>query len=233
MLSACGFESLQAHQLRNSHRRFVSGFAENCAVMGISSPSVVNRAAGFTADFFTRDEGRETRPVNAVPVQPPECGSKKRSWSIRRGTNPRSIRLRAGSHSGSAVHSAAPSSRPPLLLFLFWTVHGPFVSGLRAAASRRLASDTRLRAQSRFLLEEKTGAPARPAAWGEEEGTEQSAVLAVRRGRSGRSFFRRHGGCIAPAIAGIQSPPPEGRAKSPALQKRHNSHIINIEGDHT
>ena len=127
--------------------------------MGISSPSVVNRAAGFTADFFTRDEGRETRPVNAVPVQPPECGSKKRSWFIRRGTNPRSIRLRAGSHSGSAVHSAAPSSRPPLLLFLFWTVHGPFVSGLRAAASRQLASDTRLRARSLFLLEEKPGPP--------------------------------------------------------------------------
>ena len=45
--------------------------------------------------------------------------------------------------------------KPRPLVFLFWTVHGPFVSGLRAAASRRLASDTRLRAQSRFLLEEK------------------------------------------------------------------------------
>ena len=101
--------------------------------------------------------------------------------------NPRSISLRVGSHSGSAVHSGAPPSRPPLLLFLFWTVHGPF---------------------SLFLLARKTGAPARPAAWGEEEGTEQSAVLAVRRGRNGRSFFRRHGGCIAPAIAGIHSPPP-------------------------
>ena len=61
-------------------------------------------------------------------------GSEKRSWSIRRGTNPRSIQLRVGSHSGSAIHSAAPPYRPPLLLFLFWTVHGPF---------------------SRFLLEEK------------------------------------------------------------------------------
>ncbi len=58
-----------------------------------------------------------------------------------------------------------------------WTVHGPFVSGLRAAASRRLASDTRLRAQSRFLLARKTGAPARPAAWGEEEGTERAEFL--------------------------------------------------------
>ncbi len=45
-----------------------------------------------------------------------------------------------------------------------------------------------------FSSGKKTGAPARPAAWGEEEGTEQSAVLAARRGRSGRSFFRRHGG---------------------------------------
>ena len=134
-------------------------------------------------------------------------GSEKRSWSIRRGTNPRLISLRVGSHSGSAIHSAAPPRRLPLLLFLFWTVHGPFVSGLRAAASRRLASDTRLRAQSRFLLEEKTGAPARPAAWGEEEGTEQSAVLAVRRGRSGRSFFRRHGGCNGPAIIMAEIPP--------------------------
>ena len=52
--------------------------------------------------------------------------------------NPRSISLRVGSHSGSAVHSAAPPSRPPLLLFLFWTVHGPF---------------------ARFLLEEKPGPP--------------------------------------------------------------------------
>ena len=36
----------------------------------------------------------------------------------------------------------------------FWTVNGPFVSGPRAAATRRLASDTRLRAQS-FLSPEK------------------------------------------------------------------------------
>ena len=67
-----------------------------------------------------------------------------------------------------------------------------------------------------FSSGRKNGAPARPAAWGEEEGTEQSAVLAVRRGRSGRSFFRRHGGCIAPAIAGIHSPPPARASKKPA-----------------
>ena len=53
-------------------------------------------------------------------------GSGKRSLSIRRGTNPRSISLRVGSHSGSADHSAAPPSLPRILLFLFWTVHGPF-----------------------------------------------------------------------------------------------------------
>ena len=49
-------------------------------------------------------------------------------------SNPRANQLRVGSHSGSAIHSAAPPRRPPLLLFLFWTVHGPF---------------------SHFLLEEK------------------------------------------------------------------------------
>ena len=51
----------------------------------------------------------------------------------------------------------SPVPRRAILLFLFWTVHGPFASGLRAAASRRLASGTRLRAQSLFLLEGKLG----------------------------------------------------------------------------
>ncbi|WP_305084044.1 hypothetical protein, partial [uncultured Oscillibacter sp.] len=50
-----------------------------------------------------------------------------------------------------------------LLLFLFWTVHGPF---------------------SLFLLARK----------------------------------RENGGCIAPAIAGIQSAPPEGPEKSPLFR---------------
>nr|WP_325237966.1 hypothetical protein [uncultured Oscillibacter sp.] len=50
-------------------------------------------------------------------------------------SNPRANQLREGSHSGSADHSAAvPRRFPRVLLFLFWTVHGPF---------------------SRFLLEEK------------------------------------------------------------------------------
>jgi hypothetical protein len=49
--------------------------------------------------------------------------------------HPRANQLREGSHSGSADHSAAvPRRFPRVLLFLFWTVHGPF---------------------SRFLLEEK------------------------------------------------------------------------------
>ena len=34
---ACGFESRHRHQLRNSHHRSVSGFAENCTLVGISS----------------------------------------------------------------------------------------------------------------------------------------------------------------------------------------------------
>ena len=115
--------------------------------------------------------------------------------------------------------------KPRPLVFLFWTVHGPFVSGLRAAASRRLASGTRLRAQSLFIRGIKTGAPAKSKIlWGEEEGTEQSGVLAARRGRSGRSFFRRHGGCKAPAIFIAESPLSRnrlnirrGRAGHPAL----------------
>ena len=53
--------------------------------------------------------------------------------------NPRANQLCVGSHSGSAVHSAAPPRRSRILLFLFWTVHGPF---------------------SHFLLEEKETAPA-------------------------------------------------------------------------
>ena len=61
--------------------------------------------------------------------------------------HPRANQLRVGSHSGSADHSAAPPRRPPLLLFLFWTVHGPF---------------------SFFLLEEKEkmgGAKDQPSSW--------------------------------------------------------------------
>ena len=34
---------------------------------------------------------RKRSPVDAILPQPPGCGSKKRSWSIRHGTNPRSI----------------------------------------------------------------------------------------------------------------------------------------------
>ena len=105
--------------------------------------------------------------------------------------------------------------KPRPLVFLFWTVHGPFVSGLRAAASRRLASGTRLRAQSLFIRGIKTGAPAKSKIlWGEEEGTEQSGVLAVRRGRSGRSFFRRHGGVQRTShLHGCNLPRPKGEQK--------------------
>ena len=150
-------------------------------------------------------------------------GSEKRRKSIRQPPKPPPAPRRGQKTCvpGGSTSCASPVLRPPagaILLFLFWTVHGPFVSGLRAAASRRLASDTRLRAQSLFLLARKTGAPARPAAWGEEEGTEQSAVLAVRRGRSGRSFFRRHGGCNEPAIAGCQSSPPVRASINPTMR---------------
>ena len=50
-----GFESHPLRQLRNSHHRSVSGFAENCAMMGISSLSARIRFAGFRAE---KDGGR-------------------------------------------------------------------------------------------------------------------------------------------------------------------------------
>ena len=48
--NAWGFESLQAHQLRNSYHRSVSGFTENCTLVGISSLSAPTRFAGLGAD---------------------------------------------------------------------------------------------------------------------------------------------------------------------------------------
>ena len=53
--NALGFESPCPHQLRNSQRRSVSRlWAENCAMLGISSPSVPSRFAGFGSE---RDGG--------------------------------------------------------------------------------------------------------------------------------------------------------------------------------
>ena len=49
---ACGFESLQTHQLRNSQHRSVSRLrAENCAMLGISSLSAATRFAGLAAEM--------------------------------------------------------------------------------------------------------------------------------------------------------------------------------------
>ena len=86
----------------------------------------------------------EDRTVHALTTKTPAC------------TTPRAENMRKKRRHAQR----APVFRPPagaILPFLFWTVHGPFVSGLRAAASRRLASGTRLRAQSLFLLEGKLG----------------------------------------------------------------------------
>ena len=84
----------------------------------------------------------------AGPIRLLVSGSEKSSWSVRSRTNPRSIQLRAEkSFLASASHSGAPPSFASLLLFLFWTVHGPF---------------------SRFLLEEKEkmgGAKDQPSSW--------------------------------------------------------------------
>ena len=64
--------------------------------------------------------------------------------------NPRANQLRVGSHSGSAVHSAAPPRRPRILLFLFWTVHGPFslflLARKRDCARRRVSEANRRQA---------------------------------------------------------------------------------------
>ena len=118
------------------------------------------RAAGHPQGVRRRQRRTQVGPYGSVYRS--ISGSGKRSMSIRRGpplnpiTRGKSFRLRRS-------FSRAPVPRPPAgtaFLFLFWTVRGPFVPDLRAIASRRLASDTRPRAQSRFLLEEKTGAPA-------------------------------------------------------------------------
>ena len=60
MATPCGFESHHRHQLRNSRHRSVSGFAENCAMVGISSLSAPIRLAGFGA------EGRRGGGLGAV-----------------------------------------------------------------------------------------------------------------------------------------------------------------------
>ncbi len=43
-------ESVRHCQLRNFHHRSVSGFAENCTLVGISSLSAATCSAGFAAD---------------------------------------------------------------------------------------------------------------------------------------------------------------------------------------
>ena len=91
-------------------------------------------------------EGQSWKKADSYPL-PPDERQRKEELVHSVKNNPRSTRLRVGSHSGSADHSAAPPYRPPLLLFLFWTVHGPF---------------------SHFLLEEKEkmgGAMNQPSSW--------------------------------------------------------------------
>ena len=51
------FESCIVHQLRNSRHRSVSGFAENCAVVGISSLSAADHFVGFAAELGRGDPG--------------------------------------------------------------------------------------------------------------------------------------------------------------------------------
>lgn len=54
-----GVLPLLPRQLRNSHHCSVSGFAENCVVMGISSPSAATRFAGLAAEGDGRRGGYE------------------------------------------------------------------------------------------------------------------------------------------------------------------------------
>jgi hypothetical protein len=82
--------------------------------------------------------------------------------------HPRANQLRVGSHSGSAVHSAAPPASSPVTSF--------------------------------SLLDR-----ARP-------------VFSFSSGRK-----RENGGCIAPAIAGCHSAPPEGRVQGQGLTQIHSS----------
>ena len=53
---ARGFEPHHSDQRRNFHHRSVSGFAENCTLVGISSLSAATRFAGLAAE---RDGGYE------------------------------------------------------------------------------------------------------------------------------------------------------------------------------
>ena len=85
--------------------------------------------------------------------------------------HPRANQLRVGSHSGSAVHSAAPRRFPRILLFLFWTVHGPF---------------------SLFLLEEKEkmgGAKDQPSSWLKFHPARRASTSPPHRMRA---FFKYH-----------------------------------------
>ena len=77
------FESPISDQLRNSHRRSVSGSAENCTMVGISSLSAATRSAGLAAE-----RGREcglglhlfcqkgpVSPTNEISAELPHFGA--------------------------------------------------------------------------------------------------------------------------------------------------------------
>ncbi len=55
------FKSWLRSQLRNSHHRFVSGFAENCTLVGISSLSTATRFAGLAAEGERGNPGAKNR----------------------------------------------------------------------------------------------------------------------------------------------------------------------------
>ena len=70
-----------------------------------------------------------------------------------------------------------------------WSIASPiFLSGLRAAAARQLASDTRLRAQSLFAKEGPPPEPSEASPVGRGGAKERNEAVAVRRLRSEADF---------------------------------------------
>ena len=116
-------------------------------------------------------------------------------------------------HALRVPRPSSPAGR--ILLFLFWTVHGPFACGLRAAASRRLASGTRLRAQSRFLLEGKPGPP-RGLPRGERRKERSRAQSPPQAGTEWAEFLPTTWGGAMNQPSLVSNPPrPKGEQHSP------------------
>ena len=90
---------------------------------------------------------KQMRKKESKPILPPGQRQRKEEYAKSKTTSPRLTTPREKSFLSPASHSGAPRIAAPVLLFLFWTVHGPF---------------------SLFLLEEKEkmgGAKHQPSSW--------------------------------------------------------------------